>query len=175
MTRRTFRKAKSRKEDYKTFVLFILGIAVLGVLSFAISTFLEADTGLVKIWPGGTLYVDPDTHEIVFGTNCTVMRASTTEERAEAIELGIENMTSSRPTIYDTFKDILESYNITLDKIEILNYDGEYYYADAIFSNKDKTLRIDILPSNGIALALRTGSEIYLNKTLLDEYGKDIC
>ena len=44
-----------------------------------------------------------------------------------------------------------------------------------ILSKDNKVLRLDMKPSDGIAVAVRTDSPIYINATMLDEIGQNIC
>jgi len=49
------------------------------------------------------------------------------------------------------------------------------YYSDMIFNQDKKVLILDSMPSDAIAIALRMDAPIYINETLLEEVGKDIC
>jgi uncharacterized protein len=55
------------------------------------------------------------------------------------------------------------------------NIENGTYFANLYLSNDKKALKLDVKPSDGIALALRTNSTIYINKTLLLEHGQNIC
>ncbi|MEM5785581.1 MAG: DUF151 domain-containing protein, partial [Candidatus Aenigmatarchaeota archaeon] len=154
------------------YILFFI-ILFLGVFSFALLIQNKPSNELIKVWPGGILEVDGN--KIILGINCTAIVAETSSERAENIQLGLNKIISKRPSTYDTFYEVLKSFNITLERVELLYFDGKYYYADAVFKSKDKQLRIDLMPSDAIGLAVRADAEIYVNKSLLYEIGKDIC
>jgi len=51
----------------------------------------------------------------------------------------------------------------------------DVYLSNAIFRSDNNVLELDMRPSDAIALALRTGTPIYLNMTLLREVGVNIC
>ena len=112
---------------------------------------------------------------IFIGKNCTAIVAETSPERAESIEAGIKGIINERPSTHDTFVEVLKSFNITLDSVNIERFDGKYYYANLILKSSDKVLKLDTKPSDAIALAVRTNSTIYINKTMLQEVGKNIC
>ncbi len=112
---------------------------------------------------------------IIIGHGCKAIVAETSPERARNILLGMEDVIPERPTTHDTIVQILKSFNITLEKVVLERFDGSYYYAFGYFRNKGKMLKLDLMPSDGIAIAVRTGSPIYINKTMLDEIGKNIC
>ncbi|MDD5416778.1 MAG: bifunctional nuclease family protein [Candidatus Aenigmarchaeota archaeon] len=112
---------------------------------------------------------------IVIGYDCKAIVAETSPERAYAIQLGLENKIDKRPVTHDAFVETLESFNITLEAVKINRYDGNYYYSDMIMSNSDKVLSLDTMPSDAIAIAVRLKAPIYINSTLLDEVGENIC
>ena len=112
---------------------------------------------------------------ILFGNNCTGVLATTSPERAHDIELGQQGIIEKRPNAYDIFAETLENFNITLEAVLVENVDEDYYYSNMIFRTEDKVLKLDSRPSDAIAVALRTESPIYINKTMLEEQGSDIC
>ena len=167
-------KRATRIKDINPIIVIVAIIIIFSFIGYAALMQLSiANAELVLAWPGGVLEVEDNF--IILGRNCTAIIAETSKERAQAIEMGLHNIIPVRPTTYDTVAQVLKSYNITLDRVELQRYDGTYYYADAIFTSKDKQLRLDIMPSDGIALALRTNASIFINKTLLDSIGENIC
>lgn len=158
-------KKKLDKIPVITFIVLIL----LSVLVFSVinmidhSNYLEAN--VLKV--SGTT--------IILGNNCTAIIAETSPERAESIELGMQGIIQERPNTHDTLVEILKSFNITLESVSIDKFDGKNYYANLLLKSGDKTLKLDTRPSDAIAIALRANTTIYLNKTLLQEYGKNIC
>ena len=150
--------------------LFVFFILVLYSLS-AIALFNFFDTEDYVI--ANVLEVSGTT--VVLGNNCTVIISQTSPERAYAIETGLMDIIDERPNTYDVFADTLRNFNITLDYVTLDKYEDGIYYANMYLSSKEKVLMIDLKPSDGIALALRTGSDIYINKTLLEMIGSKIC
>lgn len=116
-----------------------------------------------------------DGNNIIFGTGCKAIIAETSEERAYAIQLGLDKTINNRPLTHDTFVETLKSFNITLEAVKIKSYDGQFYYSDMILSNDKKVLTLDTMPSDAIAIAVRLDAPIYVNETLLNEIGEDIC
>jgi bifunctional DNase/RNase len=112
---------------------------------------------------------------ILIGNNCTAIVAETSEERAASIESGVKGVIDERPNTHDTFVAVLKSFNITLDSVYVERFDGKYYYSDLLLRSGDKVLKLDTKPSDAIAIAVRTNSTIYINKTMLQEIGKNIC
>jgi hypothetical protein len=112
---------------------------------------------------------------VVLGSNCTAIISDTSPERAYAIETGISGVLDERPNTWDIFAETLRSFNITLEYMTFDEYKDGIYYANLYFSTDEKVLKLDVKPSDGIALALRTNSTIYINKTLLENLGSVIC
>lgn len=145
-------------------ILILLSLASLAIISII---------DISKYVPANVLMVEDST--IIVGHNCTAIVAETSPERAYSIELGIKGIIERRPNTHDTFAAVLRSFNITLEAVNIENFDGSYYYADLLLRKGDKVLKLDTKPSDGIAIALRMNSTIYINKTLLSEIGENIC
>ncbi len=112
---------------------------------------------------------------IIIGANCTAIIAETSPERARNILLGMEGIIPERPTTHDTIVQILKSFNLTVEKVVLERFDGNYYYADIWIKGKDKILKLDVMPSDGIAIAVRMDSPIYINRTLLENFGNKVC
>ena len=163
----SMKNKKIAKAPLAALILLILS----SIMAYAIANLVELNTSnyLVADYlrvSGTTVYI---------GHNCTAVVADTSQERADAIESGIEGVINERPNIYDTFTETLKSFNLTLDSVDIDRFDGKYYYSNLILKSKDKVLKLDTRPSDAIALAVRTNSTVYINKTMLQEIGKNVC
>jgi bifunctional DNase/RNase len=150
-------------------------MVVLVFVGIAINQYFSTD-GYTQVWPGGVLEVSGTT--VIAGSNCTAMVADTTEERAQAIVDALANSTGPRPDTWTSWKMSLNSFNVTVDAVQIQRFDGKYYYSDVLLhgmTDQEKVLRLDMRPTDAMALAIRVGAPIYINTTLLKEVGKDIC
>ncbi len=161
-------KRKRKKESKLPLIIFIIltlfSFISLGVLNLIqYSNYVVADVLQVS----GTF--------VIVGHNCTAIIAQTSPERAYSIELGLKRIIEERPNTHDIFASVLRTYNITLDSVAIERFDGNYYYANLYLRSGNKILKIDAKPSDAIALALRMNSTIYINKTLLEEIGRNVC
>lgn len=161
------KKKKMSKAPMIALVLLILS----SIMAYAIVNLIEIDKSKYVVAD----YIKVSETTIFIGNNCTAIVAETSQERAEAIQTGIEGVINERPNVYDTFAAVLKSFNITLDSINLERFDGKIYYADLILKSSDKVLKLDTKPSDAIALAVRTNSTIYINKTMLQELGRNIC
>ncbi|MEM7820499.1 MAG: DUF151 domain-containing protein [Candidatus Aenigmatarchaeota archaeon] len=154
--------------------IFIL-LVIIAIFVAALNQYFITD-GYTKIWPGGILKVSGNT--IIFGANCKVITADTTMERALGIADALANTTGDRPDTWMSWLSSLRGFNITVEAVQIQSYDDKFYYSDVLLrgmTDKEKVLRLDMRPSDAIALGLRAGAPIYVNSTLLDDMGEDIC
>jgi bifunctional DNase/RNase len=171
MRKRRIKKAKKLTAVQLLFIAIIAAVVL--IVSVAALEVYWTTVGYVQAWPDGVLVVRDTT--IVIGVNCTAIVAETSPERALAIQRGLAGEIPQRPGTHDTFAQVLKSFNITLEAVQLERFDGKFYYANAILKTKEKVLKLDLMPSDGIALALRMDAPIYIKKSLLAEAGKDIC
>jgi bifunctional DNase/RNase len=141
----------------------VMAYAIMNIMGQDMNDFVEVN------------YLKVSGTTILIGNNCTAIVAETTDERAESIANGANGIINERPDTQDTLAAVLKSFNITLDSASIDRYDGNYYYAYIVLNSGDKVLKLDTRPSDAIALAVRTNSTIYVNKTMLKEIGQNIC
>jgi len=158
-----------RKKVSKTPLFIFIILVLFSFISLAVINIIDITNYVVA----DVIRVSENT--IIVGTNCTAIIAETSPERAQSIETGMRGIIEERPNTHDTFVAVLKSFNITLDSIQIESFNGEYYSSNLILRYGDKISKIDTKPSDAIALAVRTNSTIYINKTLLQEVGKIIC
>lgn len=155
----------------KSALIALILLVLSSIMAYAILNLIEIDRSGYVV--ADVIRVSGTT--ILIGNNCTAIVADTSQERADSIENGIKGIIDQRPNTHDTFVAVLRSFNITLDSVNLERYDGSYYYADLILESGDKVLKLDTKPSDAIALAVRTNSTVYINKTMLQEVGKNIC
>lgn len=88
---------------------------------------------------------------------------------ANAIALQIEKIDTPRPMTHDLLKSMIAGLHATVEKVVITDLKDNTFYA-LIFVNRDgKSMPIDSRPSDAIALALRTGSPIFVNQDVIDK------
>lgn len=158
------------KDDVKQALMpFIVFILASSVLALGLINYID----IVDYTEVNVLEVYDST--IIIGRDCEAIIATTSPERAESIQLGLDNTILERPNTHDTIATILNSFNITLDGVYIEGMREDYYHSDMLLRDKDKILRLDSKPSDAIAIALRTNSTIYIKRSLLAEHGENIC
>jgi bifunctional DNase/RNase len=160
--------AKRKKQSKMPLIVFIV-LVLFSFTAVALMNFINFEDYVVA----NVLQVSGST--VIIGNNCTAIVSDTSPERAQAIDDGIKGVMQQRPNAYDIFAETLKSFNISLDYVTLDNFVNGTYYSNLYLRSKDKVLKLDSKPSDAIALALRTNSTIYLNKTLLNEVGEKIC
>ncbi|MEE9542322.1 MAG: bifunctional nuclease family protein [Thermodesulfobacteriota bacterium] len=88
---------------------------------------------------------------------------------ASAIATQLENLSFSRPMTHDLLHRILERAELDVTKIEITDLKSNVFYASIHISSGENSFLIDARPSDAIALALRTGSPIMVEESVIDK------
>lgn len=92
---------------------------------------------------------------------------------AQAIHSALEGQLPPRPFTHDLFRNTLSTLGVTLDRVVITEIRDHTYYATLHLSGAAGEHTVSARPSDAIALAVRLGSEIFAEDTLLDEVGQD--
>ena len=81
---------------------------------------------------------------------------------ASAIATEIEGVELARPMTHDLLKSVLETLGGKLDHIAVSDLRDNTFYALLFIERGDEMLKIDSRPSDAIALALRTRSDLFV-------------
>ena len=119
--------------------------------------------------------VDVTANIIYLTHNCSEMTMVTTASQTYSIENGIRGVIDPRPTPHDVIKDILDNWGINVTMAKIERMVDETYYATLVLEEGNRTLLLDMRPSDSIATAIRFGAPIYISQELLEEQAYDIC
>lgn len=92
---------------------------------------------------------------------------------AMAIHMALEGATVSRPLTHDLMKVLVERLNGTLERVVIDDLWNSTYYAKLYVRQSDQDIEVDCRPSDAIALALRTGAQIYVMDSILESYNEE--
>ena len=98
---------------------------------------------------------------------------------AQAISMASLGKKTKRPLTHELIERILSADDLTIAKVEIIDFKEETYFADLYLqkskqfekqSDKD-LLKIDCRPSDAIVLALKFKRSIYVSRHILEENG----
>ena len=81
---------------------------------------------------------------------------------AQAISLRLEGQTFPRPLTYDLILSVCENLGGTIEKIVVNDIHQGTYYAQLFLKKEGKEIIIDTRPSDAVALALTSGSPLYI-------------
>lgn len=93
------------------------------------------------------------------------------EFEAAAIQMQLEEDEPIRPISYDLLSSMLTRLEVEVRQVVIHTVRRSVYYAKVVVEKDHKIQDVDSRPSDAIALALRTGSPIFVSRELLDEVG----
>ncbi|MEO7060426.1 MAG: bifunctional nuclease family protein [Lapillicoccus sp.] len=87
---------------------------------------------------------------------------------ATAIAYAQQGVVPPRPLTHDLLKDIIDGLGHSITQIRIVELKDKVFYAVLVFDNGHE---ISARPSDAIALALRTATQIVVAEAVLDEAG----
>lgn len=87
---------------------------------------------------------------------------------ATAIAYAQQGMVPERPLTHDLMKDIIDALGADLVSVTISDLRDGVYYADLRFASG---VEVSARPSDAIALAIRTGTTIFAEESVLAEAG----
>jgi len=94
---------------------------------------------------------------------------------ATAIAFAQQGLEAQRPLTHDLIQNLLDRVDVTLTSVHITEIKDGVFYAELLLRNGDGALEpLSARPSDAIAIALRTKSNIMVSSDLLDEIGIDI-
>jgi bifunctional DNase/RNase len=94
---------------------------------------------------------------------------------ATAIAFAQQGVTPPRPLTHDLMQDIVESLDATLTAVQVTAIEEGVFMASLLMRDLEgKTISVSARPSDAIALALRTHSNILADSDLLDNVGIEI-
>ncbi|MEY4657379.1 MAG: hypothetical protein RL466_192 [Actinomycetota bacterium] len=94
---------------------------------------------------------------------------------ATAIAFAQQGMQAPRPLTHDLIRDLLDHVDITVTAVHITKIENGIFFADLQLRGSEGALpALSARPSDAIAIALRTRSNILVDNDLLDSAGIDI-
>jgi bifunctional DNase/RNase len=89
------------------------------------------------------------------------------QEQARAIINALDNQNPPRPLTHDLMVNVIEEWDLDLEKVVIHSLQDNTFYATLIMRSGEVTREIDARPSDAIALALRTDSPIWVMEEVI--------
>jgi uncharacterized protein len=89
------------------------------------------------------------------------------QDQAKAIINALENQTPPRPLTHDLLVNVLEEWDIAVERIIIHSLQNDTYYAVLLVRQGEVKKEIDARPSDAIAIALRTNAPIWVMEEVI--------
>ncbi len=91
---------------------------------------------------------------------------------ASAIAMELEKTPRVRPLTHDLMKNLIETLKFSVTRVEVTDLRNDTFYAEIRLRRGNEEHIIDSRPSDAIAIALRTGSSIFVNEEVLEKSRK---
>ncbi len=91
---------------------------------------------------------------------------------ASSIAMELEKTPRVRPLTHDLMKNLLDRVKFSITRIEVTDLRNDTFYAEIHLRRDNEEHIIDSRPSDAIAIALRTGSPIFVNEQVLEKSKK---
>ena len=163
--------SRSRRKRRMTYFFTFLAIVIIAILVYAIyaltrfETFLTTE-GYVRM-ELDKLVSTMDRNIVILRGDCTELNFYISPEQALAIQEGLSDETKFRPMTHDIIADILEGFEIKPIMVKITTLSDNTYFAELTLREWNRLFIVDIRPSDGIAIAVRTNTPIYVNEDLV--------
>lgn len=87
---------------------------------------------------------------------------------AQSIAMALQGVSTPRPMTHDLMKTVCENLGASVRSVEISDIHDGTYYAKLYIQTISGECVLDSRPSDAIALALRTGSPIYISEKVAE-------
>ncbi|MGH7900673.1 MAG: bifunctional nuclease family protein [Thermodesulfobacteriota bacterium] len=91
---------------------------------------------------------------------------------ASSIAMELEKTPRVRPLTHDLMKNMLENLKFSVSKVEVTDLRNDTFYAEIHLKRDGEEHILDSRPSDAIAIALRTGSTIWVKDEVFEKSKK---
>jgi bifunctional DNase/RNase len=90
---------------------------------------------------------------------------------AGAIRRYLDGVHTPRPMTHDLISNLLDVFGGQLERVIVSDFRDSTYFALLVIRLDDKTIRVDARPSDAIAVALKQGALIEVERKVMDALG----
>jgi bifunctional DNase/RNase len=87
---------------------------------------------------------------------------------ATAIAFAVQGVATPRPMTHDLLRDVVDGLGARLERVVITELRSSTFYAELHLAHGGATVQVSSRPSDAVALAVRTGSPLYVADDLMD-------
>jgi uncharacterized protein len=93
---------------------------------------------------------------------------------AQAIAAALEGVEPPRPQTHDLLKLVLDGLGASVLRVVVTDLRDGVFYADLVLGVDGKQVHVSSRPSDAIALAVRTETDVFVSPGVLEEAGIEI-
>jgi bifunctional DNase/RNase len=90
---------------------------------------------------------------------------------ATAIAFALQGMDTPRPMTHDLIRDLLDALGADVVRVVVTELRTSTYYAEIILLQGGRELSVSSRPSDAVAVAVRTGTPLFVADDLMDAEG----
>lgn len=90
---------------------------------------------------------------------------------AMAIMLAAQGVEPPRPLTHDLLMGVIAATGYAVDRVEITRVEEGTFYAALVLKSEHNTITIDARPSDSLALAVRAGSPVFVDESVMAASG----
>lgn len=90
---------------------------------------------------------------------------------AQSIAIQLEGLLPPRPMTHDLFGSFARAFGIKLTEVYIYKYEDGIFSAEMKFTDGEREVAIDSRTSDSVAIAIRAGAPIYIDRAILEAVG----
>jgi bifunctional DNase/RNase len=90
---------------------------------------------------------------------------------ATAIAFALQGMDTPRPMTHDLIRDLLDALGAEVIRIVVTELRTATYYAEIVLRHGDREIPVSSRPSDAVAVAVRTGTPLFVADDLMDAEG----
>lgn len=90
---------------------------------------------------------------------------------AQSIAIALEGLKPPRPLTHDLFATFAQAFGIRLQEVYIYHFEEGIFFSELLFSDGDRSIRVDARTSDAIAIALRVKCAIYTSEGIMRKAG----
>ena len=90
---------------------------------------------------------------------------------ATSIAMALDGVETPRPMTHDLMRDVLEALAADLDRVVVTELHEKTFYAELHLVAGGERRVVSCRPSDGIAVAVRTGTPIFVHDDVIEEVG----
>jgi RNA polymerase sigma factor (sigma-70 family) len=92
----------------------------------------------------------------------------------QIIAMGVRGFSTPRPITFSFMASLLTAVDVKLEEVRVEDLKDDTFYGIVKIRNGDKVQEVDARPSDAIALAVHTGSPIYVAEAVMENAGVDV-